>query len=185
MLPADFRRIQRWDLAATAPEPCVESNLTVRLKMARSQHGVFYVEHVERMQASPLKVEEAIKTLAVINGKERLIGILKTPARPGSPKSDILLPSWPATPFVPSGRPAARSPGPPLLLRQGQVGNIKLLRGSWNETFLNELENFPGSGKDDQVDAFSGAFNELLKAQAQPAIRRLHVEPLPACRVTR
>ena len=42
-----------------------------------------------------------------------------------------------------------------------QAGNVKLLRGQWNEAYLSELENFPVGGHDDQVDASSDAFNEL------------------------
>jgi predicted phage terminase large subunit-like protein len=40
-------------------------------------------------------------------------------------------------------------------------GNIKIVRGSWNNEFLAELEGFPERSHDDQVDALSGAFNAL------------------------
>jgi len=43
-----------------------------------------------------------------------------------------------------------------------QNGNVKLVRGPWNNEYLYELEMFPQEGvHDDQVDASSGAFNEL------------------------
>jgi predicted phage terminase large subunit-like protein len=45
---------------------------------------------------------------------------------------------------------------------QAEAGNVKLVRGPWNEAFLRELENFPEGTHDDQVDALSGAFNNLL-----------------------
>ena len=41
---------------------------------------------------------------------------------------------------------------------QGEAGNIKVLKGHWNENFFNELENFPDGLHDDIVDALSGAF---------------------------
>jgi predicted phage terminase large subunit-like protein len=44
---------------------------------------------------------------------------------------------------------------------QAQAGNIKLVCGRWNAQFLDELENFPEGAHDDQVDALSGAFNEV------------------------
>ena len=37
----------------------------------------------------------------------------------------------------------------------------RLLRGAWNGALFDELENFP-EGHDDQVDALSGAFRELV-----------------------
>ena len=38
---------------------------------------------------------------------------------------------------------------------------MKLVRGSWNEDYLQELESFPYGAHDDQVDASAVAFNEL------------------------
>ena len=47
------------------------------------------------------------------------------------------------------------------LSSQASVGKVKLLAGSWNTGFLDELENFPLGRLKDQVDAASGAFNKL------------------------
>ena len=44
---------------------------------------------------------------------------------------------------------------------QAEAGNVKLLRGSWNEAFLDEVCVFPNAMFDDQVDAFADALNEL------------------------
>ena len=59
-----------------------------------------------------------------------------------------------------SGDKATRAGG---LSAQAEAGNIKLVRGSWNETFLDELEAFSGApgAADDQVDAAVEAFDEL------------------------
>ncbi len=38
---------------------------------------------------------------------------------------------------------------------------MKLLRGDWNERFLDEICAFPNAQFDDQVDAFADALNEL------------------------
>jgi phage terminase large subunit-like protein len=47
---------------------------------------------------------------------------------------------------------------------QAEVGNIKVVRGAWNEAFFSELENFPSErGHDDQVDALAGAVNDILQ----------------------
>ncbi len=44
---------------------------------------------------------------------------------------------------------------------QAEAGNVKLLRGDWNEAFLDEICAFPNGQFDDQVDAFADALNEL------------------------
>jgi phage terminase large subunit-like protein len=42
-------------------------------------------------------------------------------------------------------------------------GNFRMLRGDWNYAFLEEHRLFPFSTNKDQVDAASGAFNNLAK----------------------
>ena len=46
-----------------------------------------------------------------------------------------------------------------------QAGNVKLVRGVWNTDFLDEIDAFPESVHDDQVDAASGAFGKLSFSQ--------------------
>jgi hypothetical protein len=41
---------------------------------------------------------------------------------------------------------------------QAEAGNVKLVRGLWNDEFLRVLENFPAARHDDEVDALSGAY---------------------------
>jgi predicted phage terminase large subunit-like protein len=49
---------------------------------------------------------------------------------------------------------------------QAEAGNVKLVRGPWNESFLEEIGMFPNGAHDDQVDALSGAYAELLNRPA-------------------
>jgi Terminase RNaseH-like domain len=44
---------------------------------------------------------------------------------------------------------------------QCRAGNVKILRGSWNEDLLRVLEGFPELAHDDEVDACSGALEML------------------------
>jgi hypothetical protein len=44
---------------------------------------------------------------------------------------------------------------------QAEAGNVKIIRGTWNEDFLRALENFPVARHDDDVDALSGAHGIL------------------------
>jgi predicted phage terminase large subunit-like protein len=44
---------------------------------------------------------------------------------------------------------------------QVEAGNVKLVRGPWNEEFMYEVCAFPNAPHDDQVDAFADALNEL------------------------
>jgi predicted phage terminase large subunit-like protein len=44
---------------------------------------------------------------------------------------------------------------------QAEAGNVKLVRGPWNDEFLRVLENFPAGRHDDEVDGLSGAHEQL------------------------
>ena len=65
-----------------------------------------------------------------------------------------------------------------------EAGNIKILRGAWNDDSLDECEQFSPDereyGHDDQVDAACGAFNCVTKPQPfefTPGPRRGHFSP--------
>ena len=46
---------------------------------------------------------------------------------------------------------------------QCEAGNVKIVRGAWNQRYLEELCSFPLGSFADQVDASSGAFNQLTR----------------------
>jgi hypothetical protein len=63
-----------------------------------------------------------------------------------------------AAPSAESGDKATRF-GP--FSSQCRAGNVKILRGSWNEDLFRVLEGFPDLAHDDEVDACSGALEML------------------------
>ena len=63
-----------------------------------------------------------------------------------------------AAPVAESGDEAARF-GP--FSAQYRAGNVKILRGLWNEDLFSVLEGFPDLAHDDEVDACSGALEML------------------------
>jgi hypothetical protein len=44
---------------------------------------------------------------------------------------------------------------------QCEAGNVKIVRGLWNDEFLRSLENFPAAKHDDETDALSGAYGVI------------------------
>ena len=48
------------------------------------------------------------------------------------------------------------------LAAQAEHGFVKVLRGDWNEEFLNHLHSQPAA-HDDMMDAATGAFDDLTK----------------------
>ena len=154
--PASNSIIRFWDRAAT------ESNKhspdwTVGLKVARASSGIFYVLDMVRFQASAHKVEERIKNIALIDGRSVTIGIFQDPGGAGKGEAEYmvrqLLGYKVSTNKISVNKVTASKPAS----SQAEAGNIKLVRATWNKTFLEELQSFPVGDKDDIVDTLSAS----------------------------
>ena len=66
---------------------------------------------------------------------------------------------------------------------QCRAGNVKILRGLWNEDLFRVLEGFPDLAHDDEVDACSGALEMLnpnMKGRGVYELARQQYEQLQA-----
>jgi|ERR1051326_8215815 hypothetical protein len=60
------------------------------------------------------------------------------------------------------GAQATKRLVPEPISAQAEAGNVKIVRGLWNDEFLRVPENFPAGKHDDEVDALSGAHGVLV-----------------------
>lgn len=162
-LPArPIMTIRYWDRAATKPsETNRDPDYTVGLKLNRYEDGTWVVSDIVRVRESPLNVEKVVRNTATQDGFGCIVAIEQDPGSAGVADADNyvrLLAGFNIRVRKPSKDKVTRALP---VSAQCEHGNVKLLKGSWNDSFLNELENFPDASHDDQVDAFSGAFNEL------------------------
>jgi predicted phage terminase large subunit-like protein len=159
-VPAGARRCRAWDFAASAPKQGKQPDWTVGLKMAHLD-GVFYVEDVVRGRWKPGEVETTLKNTASQDGTDVIIRMPQDPGAAG--KADAatkvkLLAGYAVEVQSVTGDKATRAKPASA---QAEAGNVKLLRGDWNQAFLDEVCSFPNAQFDDQVDAFADALNEL------------------------
>jgi predicted phage terminase large subunit-like protein len=164
-VPAKVRRCRAWDFAASVPKAGKQPDWTVGLKMAHAD-GVFYVEDVRRDRWSSSDVEKNLKNTASQDGIAVTIRMPQDPGAAG--KSDAntkvkLLAGYAVKVEPISGDKATRARPASA---QSEGGNVKLVRGPWNEAFLDEVCSFPNGQFDDQVDAFADALNELALGKA-------------------
>jgi predicted phage terminase large subunit-like protein len=163
--PADAKRIRFWDRAATEPRPGTDPDWTGGVKVSRDKTGIFYVEHVIRMQRSAYHVDQAILNAAAQDGSSVTVGIYKDPGSAGKGEAEAT--ARRLAPFVvfiesTSNDKQTRAKNSSS---QAEAGNICIVRGGWNEAFLSELENFPEGAHDDQVDPFASGVNWLSSAR--------------------
>jgi predicted phage terminase large subunit-like protein len=160
--PAGLMRVRAWDLAATAPKAGSDPDYTVGVRMGRDTAGTFYLENVVRVRETPQAVEKLIVQTAKLDGPGVFICMEQEPGSSGVALADHYLKLVAGYVFR-----AVRSTGDKMtralpLAAQAEGNNIKLVRGNWNDAFLDEVETFPFGRHDDQVDAAAGAFAELL-----------------------
>jgi predicted phage terminase large subunit-like protein len=161
--------IRYWDRAATEQsEASPDPDWTAGVKITRAHDGTFYIEHVERFRERPLGVKKAVKNTASQDGRSVDIGIEQDPGQAGVSEADDFVRelagfnvrAYPVT----QAKMVRWKP----LSAQVQAGNVKLVRGPWNEAFINELcaltDNQKDYGHDDQADAAAGGFNALTSS---------------------
>lgn len=170
--PADARRVRAWDLAATKRAETLamrerksnDPDWTVGLKMCQAD-GICYIEHIERFREDAPVVDKRIKALAGQDGARVKVRLPQDPGQAGKGQARHLASTLAGYPVVFYPVTGSKEHRATPLASQAQAGNVKLVRGPWNEAFLAEAESFPEGVHDDQIDAASDAFDELANVK--------------------
>jgi predicted phage terminase large subunit-like protein len=160
-VPADLDMVRYWDLAATEKTALNDPDWTVGVKLGRDQNGGYWLLDVVRQRANPGDVGRLLLNTATQDGKRVSIGFGQDPGQAGKSQALHLvraLSGFTVTPAAESGDKLTRF-GP--FSSQCRAGNVKILRGPWNEDLFRVLEGFPDLAHDDEVDACSGALEML------------------------
>ena len=170
-IPAGGKRVRAWDLAGTKADP-VEKKIrekadgpawTVGVKMVKVG-GIYFIEDIERSQIDSSKVLSTIKNTASQDVTKTKVRIPQDPGQAGKSQAKHFISEMAGYNIVSYPVSGSKETRATPLSAQAQAGNVKLLRGSWNESFLLEAENFP-DGTKDQIDAASDAFDELTNVK--------------------
>lgn len=154
--------LRGWDLASTT-----DGDYTAGGKIGRLPDGKFVIADVVRLRVGPDERDAAIKNTAGRDGTICKVSIPQDPGQAG--KTQVLyltraLQGFRVHSSPESGDKVTRAEP---LAAQINVGNVMMLRGSWNDDLINEMRMFPNGTHDDQVDSLSRAFSELI-APPQP-----------------
>ncbi len=158
-----LRKVRFWDLGATADA----GDYTAGALLSEDvETGICYIEDIRRFQKSPKKTEVAIKTTAELDNSivaDVKVLIEQEPGSAGKTVVDHYVQTV-LKKFIADGR---RVTGDKFVRAQpflaaAEAGKVRLLRGSWNQNFIDEILQFPDGDHDDQVDSTSGAYNDLI-----------------------
>lgn len=152
-----------WDLAATEGA----GDYTVGAKVGELPDGRFIVANVVREQYGTAKRDQFIKATASADGMGRVKQSLpQDPGQAGKSQAAAFVTMLAGHNVKTSPETGDKVVRARPLASQVNAGNVLLLRAPWNEAFKEELRLFPNGLHDDQVDAASRGFNELLAAPA-------------------
>ena len=161
--PRGGRMVRYWDKAATEPGRGKDPDYTVGA-LCTLVDGILYVIDVVRFRGTPQTNESFIRQTAEMDGLGVDIYMEQEPGSAGVNDIDhyrrhVLL----GYSFYGVKSTGSKEIRANPFSSASEAGNVKLVRGSWNEAFLDELILFPDGEHDDQVDAVAGAYQVLSK----------------------
>lgn len=165
-LPCQIKKAVRfWDLASTVKsKKRSDPDFTAGPLMLEGDDGNYYIADMQHAQGTPSKIEGLVRKTADRDGYDVWVGMEEEGGSSGKIVSHHyrkLLSGYTFKPIHATGDKVRRS-DPFASACEG--GMVYIMKGSWNDTFLDELVAFDGkSGHDDQVDATVGAFNLITR----------------------
>jgi predicted phage terminase large subunit-like protein len=153
-----MRRIFRyWDKAGTKDG----GKRTAGVKMGVDSEGCYWILDVVKGQWAASEREKVIAQTAKVDGPRVRIHLEQEPGSGGKESAENsvkMLAGYAAGADRVTGDKTLRAE--PFSC-QVAIANVKMVRAEWNTEYLHELRLFPLGKFKDQVDASSGAFNEL------------------------
>lgn len=157
-LPAEsIQWIRGWDLASTT-----DGDWTAGAKLGRLPDGRFVIGDMARIRKGPDERDAALLNTAALDGRPVRISLPQDPGQAGKTQVLYLTRQLAGYRVVSSPESGDKITRAEPFAAQVNVGNVMMLRGEWNKTLVDELRMFPNGANDDQVDALSRGFADLL-----------------------
>ena len=159
--PAGGRDVRFWDFAATEKKTRGDPDFTAGVRM-RLVDGILYILDCVAEQTDPTDTDSLIRNVASQDGRAVAIRFEREGGASGKRDARYitqLLAGYDVEDRIPEGDKILRARP---FAAQSRAGNVRIVRGPWNESFLLNLHQFPDGAHDDIVDAATGAAAELL-----------------------
>jgi predicted phage terminase large subunit-like protein len=158
-------RVRFWDKAASK-----SGDFTAGALMSLGEDGNIYIEHMARGQMAPGERDQMMGQIGVEDYTAHGPFKIWHQQDPGSAGLDSAFATNSQLADrglhgdfeTVSGDKTVRA-GP--LASKAQSGKVRLVRGAWNQAFIEECVAFPAGRNDDQVDTASSGCNKLLEIQ--------------------
>lgn len=153
-----IRWVRGWDFAATQDG----GDYTAGARLGKLADGRFIIADMRRGREGPDGRDAMLRNTAAEDGRDVRISLPQDPGQAGKTQALYLtrmLAGYPVGSSPESGDKITRAEP---LAAQINTGNVLVLKRSWNDAMREEMRMFPNGAHDDQVDALSRAFMELM-----------------------
>lgn len=167
--PADLEdEVRYWDKAATKPKANnTDPDYTVGVKIG-AKNNRYYILDIKRFREPPQVTEQIIRQTTQLDPPKTRHFMEQEPGSSGVESADHYIrdvfTGHTASAVKVTGSKAERA-GPfasaVMAGAEGTYGNVSIVQGPYVSAFMDELEAFPIGSHDDQVDAASGAYQQL------------------------
>lgn len=162
-VPAGGVTVRFWDLAASEKKVASDDPDYTASCLMRRVGDTYFVMDATNERIEPAATDTLMRNTQAQDGLS--VRVRWEMEGGASGKRDnryiaTLLAGYDARGVRPQGDKITRARG---LSAQALAGNVKLLRGAWNQRWLTHMHGQPDLPHDDEMDAASGAFNELVK----------------------
>lgn len=162
--PADATRCRGWDFAGTKKKPGTSPSATVGVLLSRDRRGIYYVEEVERGFWAGDEVDRKYENLTRSDA-QRFPGcrsrIPQDPGAAGKSRAEYLARLVAGCNVVVATISGSKETRAESFSAQWRAGNVRIVKGSWNAPYVDEVCAFPNGPASDQVDGSADAFNEI------------------------
>ena len=170
--PKGGRVVRAYDLAGSTGD---RSPYTVGVKIRLTDDKRIIFEDIDRGQWSPFEVEQRMLKNAELDGRDVEIDFPQDPGQAGKAQVAHLAKLLHGYRFTHSPETGSKEDRARPLAAQAESGNVYLLRGPWNDAFIQEAMVFPQGEFKDQIDAASRGYSNLVRRGKRlgPRVRRL------------
>ncbi len=164
-----------WDLAASKTKGAAYTAGVLCSYYWRTKQIV--IRHVTRGQWSSLEVDNNMRQQAKIDGKAIIQDVPQDPGQAGKAQKRHIADNMKGYRVLFSPETGSKETRAEGLSSQAEAGNVYMLRGDWNQAFIDEADLFPAGTYKDQIDGWSRAYARLLllmkKRRGKPAAPEL------------
>jgi predicted phage terminase large subunit-like protein len=155
--PAGVKWVRGWDLGST-----VNGDYTAGGLLGRMPDGRFVIGDMARERYGPDERDKMMRNTTTADGREVRVSIPQDPGQAGKSQVLYLIRELAGANVKSSPESGDKVTRAEPFASQVNVGNVLMVRGTWNKALIDEMRDFPNGKFDDQIDALSRAFAEML-----------------------